>query len=408
MTLKAYKFHIYPNKEQRIFLAKSFGSARFMWNQLLANKRETYAKNKQLKTNVGFYRTEIVNGFPVRVRHTVKERSYTSFKSDYEFLKEIDNLALANVGRNLTKAFNDFFKGESGYPKFKSKNKTKKSYKTYNQKGTIKITSSGLKVPKLKSMIKVNQHRDFHYSPQRIIKSCTISQNASGDYYASILVDHLDEEGNDFVFDTLHKTGSMIGLDLGLSNFLIDSDGNKYDNPQLDTILQLQARIDKENKILSRRREVAKKNHRKLADAKNYQKQKLKIAKLHQRIANIRKDFQHKLSLDIVKNHDVICLEDLDIQAMMKDSDYARSIASASWYSFTQFLQYKAEWYGKEVIKIGQYFASTQNCSTCHEKTGPTSTKVREWTCPNCHEHHDRDVNAAMNILDEGLRLRSA
>ena len=190
---------------------------------------------------------------------------------------------------------------------------------------------------------------------------------------------------------------------MGISDFAILSNGEKIANPRF--LVSLSKKLAKEQKILSRRGLLAKKNGRKLSDSKNYQKQRMKVAKIYEKIANQRNDFLNKLSTTLIKNHDVICMEDLASQNLMKNHHLARAIGDASWYEFVRQLSYKADWYGKKIIQISRWFSSSQLCSSCGFSSGKKPLSIRKWTCPKCHVRHDRDINASLNILNEGLRL---
>ena len=363
---KTYKFRLYPNLEQRIFFEKTFGCSRFIWNQLLADRIAHYEETGEFLKN-----------------------SPAQYKKDFPWLKEVDSLALSNVYLNLNAAYKSFFQSKFGFPKFKSK-KTPQSYKTYNQKGTIALLDGKVKLPKV-GWIKIKLHRQV----KGVIKSATISKTATGKYFISILC---EEE-----ILPLPKTDSNLGIDLGLENFAILSTGDKIENPRF--LVSLSKKLAKEQKVLSRRRLLAKKKGVKLSESSNYQKQKLKVARLHEKIAHQRKDFLHQLSTNLIKNHDVICIEDLASRNLMKNHHLARAIGDASWNEFVRQLHYKADWYGKKVIPISRWFPSSQLCSTCGENSGKKVLSIREWTCESCGTHHDRDINASLNILKEGLSL---
>ena len=304
-------------------------------------------------------------------------------------------MALANAQLNLDQAYKNFFRDKSiGFPKFKSKKNPVQSYTTNNQNGTVAIVGKYIKIPKLKSLIKIKQHREI----KGIIKSATISRTASGKYYISLLCET--------EITPLPKTHSNIGIDLGLKDMMVLSNGEKIANQKLSQ--KFERKLVREQRKLSRKQEVAKKEQRELKECKNYQKQKIKVAKIYEKMTNSRNDALNKLSTEIIKNHDVICLENLNIKGLLQNHKLARSIADVSWSKLIQKLEYKAKWYGKEVIKIDRWYPSSQLCSVCGENTGKKDLSIREWTCPSCHTPHDRDINAAKNILAEGLRIKQS
>lgn len=375
--LKAYKFRIYPTEEQEIFFAKTFGCVRKVYNLMLNDRKKAYeeVKNDPSKKMI----------FPTPAK----------YKKEFPFLKEVDSLALANAQLNLDKAYKNFFRDKSvGFPRFKSKKNPVQSYTTNNQNGTVAlIDSKFIKVPKLKSLVRIKLHRQ----PKGMIKSATISWHSSGKYYISLLCKEEISE--------LPKTNSAIGIDLGITDFAILSDGQKIDNNKFTS--KMEKKLKREQRKLSRRALIAKKKGINLFEAKNYQKQKRKVARLHEKVMNQRTDFLNKLSTEIIKNHDIICIEDLNVKGMLRNHKLARSISDVSWSSFVAKLQYKADWYGREIIKVDQWFPSSQICSECGHKDGKKSLDIREWTCPICHTHHDRDINASINILTEGLRIQT-
>ncbi|MEQ3474896.1 IS200/IS605 family element RNA-guided endonuclease TnpB [Enterococcus cecorum] len=376
--LKAYKFRIYPTEEQEIFFAKTFGCVRKVYNLMLNDRKKAYeeVKNDPSKKMI----------FPTPAK----------YKKEFPFLKEVDSLALANAQLNLDKAYKNFFRDKSvGFPRFKSKKNPVQSYTTNNQNGTVAlIDSKFIKVPKLKSLVRIKLHRQ----PKGMIKSATISRHASGKYYISLLCKEEISE--------LPKTNSAIGIDLGITDFAILSDGQKIDNNKFTS--KMEKKLKREQRKLSRRALLAKNKGIPLSEAKNYQKQKRKVARLHEKVMNQRTDFLNKLSTEIIKNHDIICIEDLNVKGMLRNHKLARSISDVSWSSFVAKLQYKADWYGREIVKVDTWFPSSQICSECGHKDGKKSLDIREWTCPICHTHHDRDVNASINILIEGLRIQTS
>lgn len=366
--LKAYKVRLYPNAEQQVFFAKSFGCSRFIWNKMLGDKIDHF---KATKTTL--------NNTPAQ------------YKKEFEWLKEVDSLALANVQQNLRAAYNKFFKHGLGFPKFKKKG-IKDSYTTNNQKGTVAVTKSTVKLPKIGHI-----NAKFPDKINGLIKSATVSRNPSGRYYVSLLVETIVNE--------LPKTQSNIGIDLGLTDFIVLSDGSKVANPKF--LSKLQDKLAREQKILAKRRAVAKADQRKLAESRNYQKQKLKVAKIYEKITNSRQDFLHKLSFNLVKNHDVIAIEDLNVKGMVKNRKLAKAISDSSWSAFTTMLAYKADWYGKTLVKIDRWFPSSKTCSNCNHllTKAELPLSVRTWNCPTCSQQNDRDINASINILNEGLKL---
>ena len=375
--LKAYKFRIYPTEEQEIFFAKTFGCVRKVYNLMLNDRKKAY---EEVKNDSSKKMT-----FPTPAK----------YKKEFPFLKEVDSLALANTQLHLDKAYKNFFRDKSvGFPRFKSKKNPVQSYTTNNQNGTVAlIDSKFIKLPKLKSLVRIKLHRQ----PKGMIKSATISRHSSGKYYISLLCKEEISE--------LPKTNSAIGIDLGITDFAILSDGQKIDNNKFTS--KMEKKLKREQRKLSRRALLAKKKGIPLSEAKNYQKQKRKVARLHEKVMNQRTDFLNKLSTEIIKNHDIICIEDLNVKGMLRNHKLARSISDVSWSSFVAKLQYKADWYGREIIKVNQWFPSSQICSECGHKDGKKPLDIREWTCPICHTHHDRDINASINILIEGLRIQT-
>lgn len=373
--LKAYKFRIYPSDKQKIFFSKTFGCVRLVYNHMLNDRIRAYEESR---------------GNPDK---KIKYPTPAKYKEKHEFLKEIDSLAFANAQLNLDKAYKNFFRDKSvGFPKFKSKKNPVQSYTTNNQNGTINIFDKWLKIPKMKELIKIKAHRKI----EGTVKSATISCNGSGKYFISLLCETDIQE--------LPKTNSVLGIDLGIKDMAIFSTGEKIQN--LKFRQKLEDKLKREQRKLSKRFLIAKKENTKLSESKNYQKQRIKVAKIHEKIMNMRTDFLNKLSTNIIKNHDIICIENLNIKRMLHNHKLAKSISDVSWSSLVNKLEYKAKWYGKEIIKVDRLYPSSQICSVCGHKDGKKTLDIREWTCPTCHTHHDRDINASKNILAEGLRMR--
>lgn len=358
-AMKGYKFRLYPNKEQQTYFQKCFGCCRFLWNNMLADKIAYYEEfQESLDTQPPAY------------------------KSEYPFLKEVDSLALTSEYRDLNTAFKNFFRDTKvGYPKFKKKRDNHKSYTTYNQKGSVAIVGKYVKLPKI-GYVKMRQSQPVLGS----IKNATISQVPSGKYYISFNIEIWVQE--------LPKTEKEIGLDLGIKELLITSDKEHFGNPK--TLYKYEKQLAKLQRQLAHKKKFSN----------NWYKQKHKIALLHEKIVNIRKDNLHKISHKLVQENQLIVSEDLKISNMIKNRHLAKSIADVSWYELTRQISYKSAWYGRKYVKINTYYPSSQTCNCCGYKyTATKDLSVRYWTCPSCGTYHDRDENAADNILAEGKRM---
>lgn len=370
LMLKGYKYRIYPTKEQEIQLNKTFGSCRFVYNQLLAKKIELYKEEQKSlsKTDCNNYCNR-------------------ELKKEYLWLKEVDKFALTNSIYDLDSAYQNFFrrikKGskELGFPKFKSKRNHNYSYKTNFTNNNIKVDfdNNKIQLPKLK-WIKCKLHRKFKGK----ILFATISKTPSNKYFVSFNVEVEHE--------IISKNNNMIGFDLGIKEFLIDTNNNHIDNPRV--LKQY------EDKLTKLQRQLAHKDK----GSNNFKKQCVKIARVHEKITNIRKDFQHKLSNEIIKDNQIIISEDLQISNMVKNHNLAKAIQDVAWGEFTRQLQYKAEWNNRIYHKINPWFASSQLCSECGAKNKEVKClSIREWVCPDCGAIHQRDENASKNILRQGL-----
>ena len=358
MIRKAYKYRIYPNKAQREYFAKVFGCVRFFYNKSLSDMNEIYKSTGKFK-----------NITPA------------SYKEDYPFLKEVDSLALSNAQLNRNTAFKGFFSHKTGFPKFKSK-RNDQSYTTNNQ-GSVKFSTNDkyISIPKC-SRIRIKKHRDFYGD----IKSITVSMTTDNKYYISLLV----EEEN----KPLKESNKIIGLDLGIKDLIVDSNGHKYKNHKYLTKSQ--------NKLTKEQRKLSKM----VKGSNNRNKQRIKVARLHKHIQNQRNDYLHKLSKKIIDENQIICIESLLVKDMMNDSKLARNISDVSWYRLVSMFLYKADWYNRKVIKVPSTYPSSQLCSKCSYKNSITrDLTIRKWTCPKCGSIHDRDINAAKNILSKGIEI---
>ena len=358
---KSFKVRIYPTQEQQTLLEKSFGASRFIYNHFLKLKQYLYQE------------------FNIKITYNHMSKMLTELKRQKLWLTVPDKCALQNTLKDLDAAYKNFYNG-AGYPKFKRKD-DKNSYRT---NGYVKINNSFISIPKVGLL----RYKDkYKLEEENILKICniTISKDTIGHYYASISAE--------VYIPHFERTNQNVGIDLGLKEFAIFNTGRKIDNPRILKNLE------------KKYRKLAKAVLRKVYDSNNYKKAKLKLVKFHKHIANIRKDFLHKLSTNLLKEFDIICLEDLNIKGLMKSKN-AKSYQDVAQSEFIRQLEYKARWYGKVISKINTFYPSSQLCSNCGYKNPDIKNlDIREYDCPECGVHHDRDINAAINILNEGLRI---
>ena len=363
--LKAYKYRIYPNMAQAILIQKTFGCCRFVYNQALAYRKNLCETEKKSMSKID------CNNYVNRV-----------LKHDYEWLKEVDKFALTNAIYSMDNAYQRFFKLHAGYPKFRSKHSNRRSYTTCITGTNIKVLfdENKIQLPKLK-LVRARLSRPFVGQ----IKQATVLQTPTGKYFVSVLV------------ETEHKplpsTDKMVGIDLGVKDLLITSDGERYDNKRI--IKQYEDKLSHAQRRLSR----------KVKGSNNYNKQRIKVARIHEKIHSTRIDYLHKITHKLISENQVIVSEDLAVSNMVQNHNLAKAISDCGWYELTRQLTYKAEWNNRRYIKIGRFVASSQTCHVCGYVNPETKDlSVREWICPQCGSHHDRDINAAINILNEGLK----
>jgi len=362
--LKSFKYKIKPNEEQIVLLNKHFGSVRFVYNHYLNERKVEYETNKQ---TLNYYDNA---------------NSLTKLKKleEFKWLKEISSQSLQYSLKCLEGSYNGFFKGRTKFPRFKSKH----DRNSFCVPQYTKVKDGKLIIPKFREPIKMIQDRKFKGE----IRQATLSKTPTGEYFVSILV---ETEHKKF-----QKTGKEVGIDLGIKDFVITSDGHKYKN---NRFTQTHTKKLEENQ-----RHLSKK----IKGSSKYNKQKLKVAKLYKKITNSRLDNLHKVSTELVKKYDVIYLEDLNIKSMIKNHKLAKHIADASWGKFITLLEYKASWNDKQIVKIDRFFPSSKQCNNCGFINQNLKLDCREWTCPSCNTDLDRDLNASKNILKEGIKTLSS
>lgn len=375
---KGIRVRLYPTGEQKILIDKTFGCVRFVYNQTLENCKRLYEQSKR---------------FPSK---NERMKNLVPLKEKYEFLKDVDAKALQQSVRNFNFALDKFFKNRNyfGFPKFTSKRNQKQSYRTPHDRGRADVLDNKhIKLPKLGKV----ETKRFNMPEVYRIFNITVEKTSTNKYYASICIET--------EVQPLPKTGKQVGFDLGLVDLLVGSDGTRFERPKFN--YHNKDKLAKEQRKLSKMRAKLERAKLNLDECKNYQKQKHKVAKLYEHIANSAKDFNHKLSRKLVEEYDLIAMEDLNIEGMRKNHNLAYSISDVRWSQLLNFIQYKCNWYGKEFKQVDRFYASSKICSCCgaYHKDIVNSLSVREWNCPDCGTRHDRDVNAARNILLQALSV---
>ena len=368
MSHKSYDFRLYPTKEQEVLLSKHFGHNRFVYNHFLRMRSDFYLQNKNAdKKSLNYY--DCAN------KLTELKKS-----EDTIWLKEVNSQTLQQTLRQLDKAYNSFFQNKSKFPRYKKK-LTKNSFTVPQH---IKIEDGKLYIPKFKDGIKINLHRELEGD----ICFITIKKMPTGKYFCSVTCE-VD-------IKKLPKTNSEVGIDLGLKEYAILSDGTKYDNHRYF--------VKSQKKLVFQQRQLSKVKNK---DSRTYKDRKLNVARVYEKISYQRKDALHKISTELIKNHDLICLEDLNVKGMTQNHKLAKHIQDASWSMFVSMLSYKAYWYGKEIVKIDRFFPSSKTCNECGWQKTDLKLSDREWVCEECGCVHDRDINASINILKQGLNIKS-
>ncbi|WP_411843098.1 RNA-guided endonuclease TnpB family protein [Salinicoccus sp. HZC-1] len=372
---KGIECKIYPNQEQENLIHMTFGHTRFIWNEMLGMLNARYENNPDLKL----------------LSYTALSSMIPQMKREFEWLKDVDSVAIQCAVKRLSETFDRFFKGLCKYPKFKSGKFVRQSYLSTIRGNNIRFnhTQRYIKLPKL-GWVKCKN--SFKHIENERIKSVTVKRKPTGHFYISVLVTSENQ--------ALPKTEQSVGIDLGVSDLAITSDGQKYASQRLHLKYQKQMRYWE--KRMARRRLAAEVKGIALREAKNYQTAKRHVARLHEKISNTRKDYIHKITTTLVSEYDILSIEDLKTRNLMKNHTLARSIASQSWRQFRDVLKYKCDIYAKQLIVVNPHKTS-QLCSSCQFDSGKKALNIRQWTCPACSIHHDRDINAAKNILNLGL-----
>ena len=369
---KAFKFRLYPNKEQQALLAKFFGCTRFVYNYYLSMRKDVYETDKRT------------------LSYKEMAEDLVRLKKEKEFLKEVDSIALQQSLRHLDIAYCNFFKNaKTGYPRFKSRKRGHDSYSTVLVNNNIRLEDSCLVLPKLKKVV-IRQHRQV---PQDyILKSVTVSKTPTDEYYASLLYEY---EADIRQISPVR----VIGLDYSMSHLFVSSEEEvQVEEEFLHHYRRAQEKLAREQRRLSHCQK----------GSRRYGKQKKRVASVHEKIANQRKDCLHKKSRQIANAYDAVCIENLDMKAMSQGMHFGKAVSDNGWGMFTDYLQYKLEEQGKKLIKVDKWYPSSKTCHVCGYKKEDLKLSEREWTCPICHTRHDRDRNASINIKEEGMRMLAA
>lgn len=360
---KGIKFRAYPSKVQKNLINQTLGCCRFIYNKGLAMRNDAFESGQ-------------------RVNYSQTSAKLTALKqqAEYAFLKEVDSIALQQSLRDLDRGFRNFFEKRAGHPKYKSKHNHHQSYRTINQGDNIRIVGKYIKLPKL-GYVKIKQSMEVGH-----INNVAVERTPADKYFVVLNVEFEPE-----IHD---NNGGEIGIDVGIKEFYSDSNGNKVKNPKF--LEKSMRKLIREQRRLSRKRK----------GSKNRNKQRLRVARVHETITNQRNDFLQKQSTILVRENQTICIEDLNVKGMMRNHKLAKAIASVSWSKFFTMLEYKSIWYGCTVIRVPTMYPSSQTCSFCgYRNPDVKNLSMRNWECPHCHTKHDRDINASINILNKGLSM---